>query len=333
MPQAAENTRRIEDIREQVVGMYTRHPWPSTRQADEEMGWRLRMLGVSPEDFRGKRVIELGCGTGEYALWYATNGAASVTGVDLSEGSLALAEQKRAQAGITNATFRRMDVLNLEFPDDSFDYAYSVGVLHHTGDPARGFRELSRVTKPGGIVIVSLYSSFSRLRLRWKQALCRVLGGDDIDRRARIGRRLFFNTMRKMNKRYHETNYELISYDIFGFPHESLHSGGEVLRWFDDCGVDYIGSFAPLRMRDYLYAFALPEYRQFRATFAGYPIVRAIGDGMSGVATTVFGAPPRDEVRRFPRPGPVSRMMSQVLWFGIGDRINCFTLAGRKRAR
>ena len=265
----AQDPQRIDRIRERVVGMYSRHPWPSTRQADEEMGWRLRMLGVTPNDYRGKRVLDSGCGTGEYALWYATNGAASVVGVDLSEGSLTIAKGKRDQTGVPNASFRKMDVLQLEFPDETFDYAYSVGVLHHTGDPARGFRELSRVTRPGGIVIVSLYSSFSRLRLRWKQSLCKLLAGDDIDRRARLGRRLFFNTMRKMTRRYHDSNYELIAYDIFGFPHESLHSGGEVLPWFDESGIDYLGSFAPLRLRDYLYAFALPEYGQFRATFAG----------------------------------------------------------------
>lgn len=333
MQATAQDMDRIEQIRERVVGMYSRHPWPSTRRADEEMGWRLRMLGIAPDDFRGKRVLDSGCGTGEYALWYATHGAASVLGVDLSEGSLALAERKRAEARIANASFRRMDVLKLDLEDDSFDYSYSVGVLHHTGDPARGFREICRVTRPGGVVIVSLYSSFSRLRLRWKQALCRLLGGDDVDRRARIGRRLFFNTMRKMNQRYHETNYELISYDVFGFPHESLHSAGEVLGWFDECGIDYLGSFAPLRMRDYLYAFALPEYREFRSTFAGYPLVRAVADGTGRLATTIFGTPPEGEVRRFRRPGPASRLATQLLWFGIGDRINCFTIAGRKPAR
>ncbi len=46
-------------------------------------------------------------------------------------------------------------------PDNHFDYSYSVGVLHHTGDPLQGFRHLVRVTKPGGVIIVSLYSQLS----------------------------------------------------------------------------------------------------------------------------------------------------------------------------
>jgi hypothetical protein len=70
-----ERATRIAAIRERVGGMYTQHPWPGTRQTDEEMGWRLRVLGVRPEDYTDRAVLELGCGTGEYALWYATHGA------------------------------------------------------------------------------------------------------------------------------------------------------------------------------------------------------------------------------------------------------------------
>ena len=73
-----ENTvtdERIATIRRQVVGMYSKVPWPGNRRADEEMGWRLRSLGVRPDDYAGKKVLEVGCGTGDYALWYATHGA------------------------------------------------------------------------------------------------------------------------------------------------------------------------------------------------------------------------------------------------------------------
>jgi 2-polyprenyl-3-methyl-5-hydroxy-6-metoxy-1,4-benzoquinol methylase len=86
-------------IQEAVVGMYSEHPWPLNREADEEMGWRLKCLGVVPDDYRGRRVLDMGCGTGEYALWYALNGAESVTGIDLADGSLAIARQRRSASG------------------------------------------------------------------------------------------------------------------------------------------------------------------------------------------------------------------------------------------
>src|SRR5262249_24855093 len=82
----------------------------------------------------------------------------------------------------------------------------------------------------------------------------------------RWGRRSSPLTMWTPNKRYHGLNYEEISYDVFGFPHESLHTANEVLSWFAQTGIEYMGSFAPLRFRDYLFAFSPPEYRQFRET-------------------------------------------------------------------
>ena len=323
---------RIEEIRSTVVGMYNKAPWPATREADEEMGWRLKMLGVGKEHFAGKKVLELGCGTGEYALWYATNGAAEVTGVDLSDGSLALANEKKEAAGVTNVNFMKRDILNLdttEFPDNYFDYAYSVGVLHHTGDPEKGFQELCRVTKPGGVVVVSLYNTYSRAVLRVKQNICKMIGKDDIDKRARVGRILFPITMWALNKRYGETNYEAISYDIFGFPHESVHTGKEVLKWFDKYGIKYKGSFAPLRFSDYFYAYSLPEYQSFKRTFAGFPVVQAFSWVMSKISG-IFVKGDRNEIRDFKRPSFFTCWLVQMGWFFIGTRINCFTISGRK---
>src|SRR3990170_1981994 len=118
----------LKKIQETVVWMYSEHPWPLNRNAQEEMGWRLKCLGIVPEDYRGKRVLDMGCGTGEYALWYAMNGAAMVKGIDLSDGSLKIAAQRKAEGKIDNVEFAKMDILNLELPDNYFDYSYSVGV-------------------------------------------------------------------------------------------------------------------------------------------------------------------------------------------------------------
>ena len=91
--------------------------------------------------------------------------------------------------------------------------------------------------------------------------------------------------MYSMNKRYHGTNKEAIAYDVFGFPHESVHTAGEVLRWFDKNNLEYTGSFAPLRFRDYFYAYSLPEYHSFKKTFSGFPIVQFISYLMNKVSS------------------------------------------------
>ncbi|MBI2837308.1 MAG: class I SAM-dependent methyltransferase [Acidobacteria bacterium] len=329
--QTVRTQAEIDEIRERVTGMYSKHPWPSTREADEEMGWRLRMLGIRKSDYEGKKVVELGCGTGEYSLWYATHGAADMTGVDLSKGSLALAEQKRTSGDVQNVRFLEKDILKLDLPDNTYDYAYSVGVLHHTGDTYKGFQHLCRIAKPGGVVVVSLYNSYSCFTLRVKQAICRLLGGKDLDKRARIGRKLFPFTMYSMNKRYHETNYELISYDIFAFPHATFHTGAEVLKWFDANNIEYTGSFAPLRFRDYFYAYSLPEYQSFKRTFSGFPLIRLFSWTMNKISTLLFRTRP-DEHKTFPRPSWLSMFLVQMVWVCVGIRLNCFTIAGRKRA-
>ncbi len=319
----------VQKIQETVVGMYSENPWPLNRETDEEMGWRLKCLGIVPEDYQNKRVLEMGCGTGEYALWYAKNGAAQVTGIDLSDGSLAIARERQQEMAADHVDFRKMDILNCDLPTDYYDFSYSVGVLHHTGDPLRGFRHLVRTTRPGGIVMVSLYSKYSRRLLRAKQQTCKMLGGDDIDKRVEWGEKLFSGTLRKLDKRYHGLNTKQIAYDIFGFPHESLHSAGEVLRWFDDNAVDYKGSFAPLRIQDYFYAFSLPEYAVFRSTFSGFPVMRWVADLMDMVSKRIIDS--ESSIVEFPRPGALSRCLSQTMWIPFGLRFNCFTMAGIKR--
>lgn len=324
-----EREARISVIQQRVIGMYDKMPSPGEPYTDNEMGWRLRVLGVKQEDYTDKTVVDLGCGAGDYALWYATHGARHVTGVDLAEGSLAAARAKANRLDTRNVDFIKGDILKLNLPTGHFDYGYSVGVLHHTGDTFGGFQQLVRITKPGGVIIVSLYNVYTRFWLRGKQTICKWLGGDDIDARARWGRRLFPFYLRSLSKgRYYGEYYEALSYDVFGFPHETLYTASEVLKWFDQTGVQYIGSFAPLRLQDYLYAFSLPEYRKFRLTFAGFPFMRLTADGLARLASRLDSRsePP------FPRPGTINRVLCQLAWVPFSTRFQCFTMAGRKIA-
>ena len=323
--ESLEYQARIDSIRNSVVGMYSAVPWPGTRLADEEMGWRLRSLGVSPEDFRDKTVLEVGCGTGDYTLWYAANGASSVTGIDLSDGSLSAAREKAEQNQVRNIKFLKQDALNLDLADDSFDYTYSVGVLHHTGDPYKGFREMVRVTKPGGVTIISLYTKYGRFFTSLRQRICKFLGGEDLEARTRWGERLFPRFTQKFNQRYHGLNYREILFDTFACPHESLHSAREILGWFDETGIRYLGSFAPLRLQDYPYVFSMPEYREFRATFEANLIMRSVGDFLARITRNSD----KDFRREFSRPSRTNAYLCQLLWVPF-PRIGCLTLAGRK---
>ena len=138
MPFIHDTTSNLAEVESAVIRMYERHPFPSIKdkrqKAEAEMPLRLTLLGIKPEDYTSKKVLDAGCGTGEYSCWYANHGS-DVTGVDLSETSLEKATDYAEREGIKNVKFEKQSVLKLNFPDASFDYVASMGVLHHTPDP------------------------------------------------------------------------------------------------------------------------------------------------------------------------------------------------------
>lgn len=119
-----------------------------------EAQFRDWIAPLSPESFRGRVVLEAGCGKGRHTRAVASWGAEAVFAVDLSEAVYIAA---RHNADRPEATFVRANLLELPFGPDTFDVAFCVGVLHHLEDPQGGLAELWRVLKPGGTVALWVY--------------------------------------------------------------------------------------------------------------------------------------------------------------------------------
>jgi ubiquinone/menaquinone biosynthesis C-methylase UbiE len=115
--------------------------------------WMPEVMGFN--QFKGKHLLEVGCGMGTDLLQFARGGA-HCTGVDLTPRSVEISSLHFGLYGM-RANFVLADGERLPFGDDSFDVVYSNGVLHHTPDTAQAVRELHRVLKPGGIARVMLY--------------------------------------------------------------------------------------------------------------------------------------------------------------------------------
>lgn len=115
--------------------------------------WMKAALGF--DAYRGKRLLEVGCGTGTDLLQFARGGA-QVTGVDLTPRSIEIARRRFAVYDCAG-TFAIGDAENLAFPDESFDVVYSFGVLHHTPDTEGAINEVHRVLRRGGRAVVMLY--------------------------------------------------------------------------------------------------------------------------------------------------------------------------------
>lgn len=106
----------------------------------------------------GAKVLEVGAGTGTSFPAYPTH--CEVTGIDLAPDMLARARQKVEKNGWRHFRLLEMDALNLEFPDNSFDYVMAFHVVTVVPDPIRMIAEAKRVCKPNGkIVIVNHFTS------------------------------------------------------------------------------------------------------------------------------------------------------------------------------
>ena len=122
------------------------------RYAEQFLGW---IAPVTPEFFRDKVVLEGGCGKGRHTQLAARWGAREVIGIDLSA---AVDTAFAATRSLPNAHIIQADVYRLPLAR-KFDYAFSVGVLHHLPDPRGGFISLASKVKPGGHISAWIYGA------------------------------------------------------------------------------------------------------------------------------------------------------------------------------
>lgn len=100
-------------------------------------------------------VLEIGVGHGSHATLIAPH-TKSFTGIDLTEAAAAMTENRLKMAGI-EGTVLRMDAEKMTFADQSFDYIWSWGVIHHSADTKAIVSEMHRVLKPGGSAQIMVY--------------------------------------------------------------------------------------------------------------------------------------------------------------------------------
>ncbi len=120
--------------------------------AEQFLGW---IAPVRPEFFQNKVILEGGCGKGRHTLLAAGWGAREVIGVDLSR---AVETAFAATRHLPNAHIIQADIYHLPLAR-KFDYAFSIGVLHHLPDPKAGFRSLVSKVNTGGSISAWVYGA------------------------------------------------------------------------------------------------------------------------------------------------------------------------------
>ncbi len=106
-----------------------------------------------PDQLKGKLVVEFGCGSGRFLDQVRRCGGIAV-GMDMSAAVEAARENFSADSDVLIV---QGDILNPPFQPGSFDLAYSIGVLHHTPDPAQGLARLVSMVRPGGKLACCVY--------------------------------------------------------------------------------------------------------------------------------------------------------------------------------
>lgn len=136
----------------------TREFFDQYRRFRYQTEWHIPVL-VPFKETRGKTVLEIGCGNGADGVMFALEGA-DYTGVDLTQTAVDATRLHFCTLGL-RGSFAVENAEQLSFPDASFDFVYSHGVLHHSPNPLRAFDEVHRVLKPGGRAVLMLYHKHS----------------------------------------------------------------------------------------------------------------------------------------------------------------------------
>jgi len=123
---------------------------------------------VDFDAWRGKRVLEVGCGAGTDLARFARGGAI-VTGVDLAASAIDLARRNFEQQGL-QGHFQEADGEHLPFETGTFDLVYAHGVVQYTPDSEALVAECHRVLTPGGEAVFQVYN-----RVSWLNALSHLM--------------------------------------------------------------------------------------------------------------------------------------------------------------
>lgn len=104
----------------------------------------------------GQQILDVGCGTGQPAVQLAQTSGAQVTGITVSESQVAAARERAAAAGLSaQVRFELVNAMELPYADASYDAAWAFESIFHMPSRVQVFREMARVVRPGGRIVVA----------------------------------------------------------------------------------------------------------------------------------------------------------------------------------
>jgi len=229
-----------------VTSFYKESPFPNYKSNDDKSTildkGNKNYLTSKFKNFIGykKDVLEVGCGTGQLAIYFALGTNNRVVGLDPTIESLKLAADFTKKQNIDNIDFINADIFDDVLTDKYFDFIWCNGVLHHTKDPYKAFRVLIKSLKNEGYVLIGLYNKFGRIRTVFRRYMFKIFGSKYLD--------IFDPTLR--NLKNNEEERKAWIRDQYIHPIESLHTIDNVLKWFNKNDIEFINSIPSSNFED-----------------------------------------------------------------------------------
>ncbi len=227
-----------DQFTETVTKFYKESPFPNYKETDNKLSILKKgdknLLANQFKKFIGykKNILEVGCGTGQLAIYFALETNNKIVGLDPTFDSLQLANNFIKKNQINNIEFVNADIFDDVLKDDFFDFIWCSGVLHHTKNPYEGFKILINSLKKEGYVLIGLYNKIGRIRTIIRKYLYKIFGI--------IVLNILDPTLRNLKKDTDERKAWIR--DQYIHPIESLHTLDDVLEWFDRNDIEYINS-------------------------------------------------------------------------------------------
>lgn len=248
-----------------VAKLYDTYPFPPEPILDEPppgYNWRWNWqtayhfcTGRKP-DRSDIRILDAGCGSGvgtEYLVHL--NPQAQVVGIDLSAGTLAVAQERCQRSGADRVEFHQLSLFDADQLPGEFDLINCVGVLHHTSDPVRGIQALARKLAPGGFLHIFVYGELGRWEIHLMQQAIALLQGDrrgDYRDGVQVGRQIFAalpenNRLVKREKdRWSLENHRDECFaDMYVHPQEIDYNIDTLFDLIDASGLEFVGFSNP----------------------------------------------------------------------------------------
>jgi ubiquinone/menaquinone biosynthesis C-methylase UbiE len=233
-----------------VKDFYYDEPFPNYNDNDSKFTLldkgdkNLFINSLKKEIKYGKVVLEAGSGTSQLSIYLAIGTNNQIYALDGSIKSLELASEFVTKNDIKNIKLVNADLLELDniFFDQTFDYIWSNGVLHHTENPKLCFNLLVKKLKKNGIIIIGLYNSIGRLRTIFRKYLFRIFGKKVVI--------VLDPYLRELSRNYLENEKKIKAWinDQYLHPIESLHTYGQILQWFKENSLEFINCYPNLNI-------------------------------------------------------------------------------------